>query len=109
MSRSSCGPATACCNRRRSATGSSRAQPGLEVVEIGCPAEHETRAEHTITLPTQTLEPGREWSGQQFVRHVAADAAWAPWRAGGFEHRDTGIAAATSGLAGAVVVRRDPG
>ncbi len=83
--------------------------PGMEVVEIGCPAEHETRAEHTITLPTQTLEPGREWSGQQFVRHVSADAAWTPWRAEGFEYRDTGIGAATAGLAGAVVVRPGPG
>jgi len=39
------------------------------------------------------------------VRHVAAEATWLPWRTPGFEMRDTGIAAATDGLAGVRVVR----
>jgi mannose-6-phosphate isomerase-like protein (cupin superfamily) len=81
------------------------ASDGLEVIEIGCPALHETFADHAMTLPTPHLLPERAFGGQRFVRHVAAEARWLPWRAEGFEMRDTGIAAATGGLAGARAVR----
>jgi quercetin dioxygenase-like cupin family protein len=79
--------------------------PGLEVVEISCPAEHDTFAEHEIALPTAALRPDRDFGGQRFVRHEAAQARWGPWRLEGFEARDIGIGAATGGLAGAHVVR----
>lgn len=79
--------------------------PGLEVVEIGCPAEHETTAEHDLELPTPGLRPDRVFEGQRFVRHIAAEAGWGTWRLAGFEARDTGIGAATHGLAGVRVVR----
>jgi quercetin dioxygenase-like cupin family protein len=82
--------------------------PGLEVIEIGCPAEHETFADHVLTLPTADTSPTRQWAGQRFVRHVAAGARWQPWRADGFEFRDIGIATATDGLAGVRVVRPIP-
>ena len=78
---------------------------GLEVVELGCPAEHETLADHSTPLPTGVVRPDRLFNGQRFVRHIAADAAWHPWRHAGFEYRDTGIGGATDGLAGAVVAR----
>jgi quercetin dioxygenase-like cupin family protein len=81
------------------------ASAGLEVVEIGCPAVHETFADHAMSLPTPHLLPARDFGGQRFVRHVAAEARWLKWRADGFETRDTGIAAATDGLAGVRVVR----
>ena len=81
------------------------ASDGLEVIEIGCPALHETFADHAMSLPTPHLLPERDFGGQRFVRHIAAEATWLPWRAKGFEMRDTGIAAATDGLAGARVVR----
>jgi quercetin dioxygenase-like cupin family protein len=79
--------------------------PGLEVIEIGCPANHETFADHDLPLPTSTLRPEREFTGQRFVRHVAATAIWQPFRLEGFECRDIGIAAATSGLATVRVAR----
>lgn len=79
--------------------------PGLEVIEIGCPAEHETIADHALTLPTGVVDPDRDFSGQRFVHHVADGAPYAPWRIGGWEYRDTGIGAATSGLAGVRVAR----
>ncbi len=79
--------------------------PGLEVIEIGCPAEHDTYADHDITLPTGVVAPDRDFGGQRFVRHVAADAIWMPWSADGFECRHVGIAVATDGLAGVRVVR----
>lgn len=81
------------------------ASDGLEVIEIGCPALHETFADHAMTLPTPHVLTARDFGGQRFVRHIAAEARWEPWRAAGFEARDTGIAAATDGLAGARVVR----
>jgi quercetin dioxygenase-like cupin family protein len=79
--------------------------PGLEVIELGCPALHETLADNVLTLPTESLDPARDFSGQRFHRHVALDARWVPWRFDGFECRDIGIGDATHGLAGARVVR----
>jgi mannose-6-phosphate isomerase-like protein (cupin superfamily) len=77
----------------------------LEVIEIGAPAEHETFAEHTITLPTPTSQPNRDFAGQRFVRHIADQTPWLPWRHAGFEARNTGIDLATSGYANAMTIR----
>jgi quercetin dioxygenase-like cupin family protein len=85
------------------------ASRGLEVVEIGCPAVHETRVDHDLPLPTPGGRPDRSFDGQRFVRHVAADAAWHPGGVPGGEFRDTGIAAATAGLAGVRVIRTSAG
>src|SRR3954469_9297261 len=81
------------------------ASPGLEVIEIGCPAVHETWADHGLTLPNQNVDPERAFSGQRFMRHVAASAAWVPWKIPGFEARDTGIGPATNDLASVRVLR----
>ncbi len=77
----------------------------LEVIEIGSPAEHETCADHQISLPTTTLNPACDFSGQRFVRHIAEQTPWMPWRYSGFEARNTGIDSATSGYASAMTVR----
>ena len=86
---------------------------GLEVIELACPAEHVTCLDHDLALPTDAFVPSRDFGGQRFIHHRAADAAWDPWRLEGFEARDSGIALATEGLAGVKVVRRagatDPG
>ncbi len=79
--------------------------PGSEVIEIGCPAEHETIADWSLELPTPTLDRTRDFGGQRFVRHVAAEATYQRWRVDGWECRDTGIGAATDGLAGVRVAR----
>lgn len=81
-----------------------RSSPGLEVIEIGCPAEHDTLADHELELPTTTFAPERDFGGQRFVRHVAADSPTTVWIDRSLNVRDTGIGAATDGLAGAVVV-----
>jgi quercetin dioxygenase-like cupin family protein len=83
--------------------------PGLEVLEVSCPAEHDTFVDHTLALPTGELRPEREFGGQRFVRHQAAGARWGAWRFPGFTARDTGIAAATAGLADVEVVRPHDG
>lgn len=52
--------------------------PDLEVVEIGCPAIHETLAEFDLTLPTGRNLPERVFDGQRFVRHESDTCPWTP-------------------------------
>lgn len=78
---------------------------GLEVIEIGCPAEHITQLDHEMPLPTGRIDPGKDFHGQKFCRHEADKAEWHAWRLDGFETRDTGIGAATAGVASVKVVR----
>lgn len=85
------------------------ASDGIEVIEIGVPAEHVTEIDHVMTLPTPDLRPDREWQGQRFVHNLAKDAVWQPFRLPGFVARDTTIAANTGGVAGVQVVRRGEG
>ncbi len=85
------------------------ASEGIEVIEIGVPAEHITYIEHDITLPTDTLNTDREWQGQKFVHNVAAKADWTPFRVPGLIARDTTINNNTKGVASVQVVRRGQG
>ena len=78
--------------------------PGMEVIELTCPADHETCVDHEIKLPTSSVDHERLFNGQHFIRHEAAKAEWKPWRMEGFEARDIGIASATDGLARVRVV-----
>lgn len=82
------------------------ASDNIEVIEIGVPAEHITTIDHEMTLPNGPANPDRRFQGQQFVHHKLEDADWQPFRLGGFEARDTGIAAGTGGVAGVQVARR---
>jgi quercetin dioxygenase-like cupin family protein len=79
--------------------------PGLEVIELSCPAEHETHADHVLKLPNGTIDRERRFGGQRFVHHRAASASWEPNRIPGFELRELGIAAATDELADVHVLR----
>jgi quercetin dioxygenase-like cupin family protein len=81
------------------------ASPNIEVIEIGVPADHVTTIDHDFILPNGTGDPLREWDGQRFVHHVKEGALWQPFRLPGFDARDTGITAATKGIAGIQVVR----
>jgi quercetin dioxygenase-like cupin family protein len=76
--------------------------PGLEVVEISCPALHETLADHELELPNGT-SPERLFGGQAFVRHIGAAAPWIPSQGG--EAQATSIAEATHGLADVRLLR----
>lgn len=75
-----------------------------EVIEVGSPALHETFADHEMTLPTARIDPGRDFGGQRFLRHVAAGAPWTPFGHG--ESQETRMTEATSGLAEVRTVRR---
>jgi quercetin dioxygenase-like cupin family protein len=76
---------------------------GARVVEIGCPASHDTLFDHDLELPNDHVDPDRRWHGQGFVRHVGAEAPWVDQD--GFEAQVTGIAEATDGLADVRLLR----
>lgn len=76
----------------------------LEVIELGCPALHETHADPDMSLPTATFNQHRLFGGQRFVRHQAHNASWETY-SHGFERRRFGLREATSGLAEASVLR----
>ncbi len=78
---------------------------GVQVVEIGVPAEHITEIDHDMTLPTAQYRPDREWDGQRFVHSIGAQGQFAPFRIPGFEARDTTINANTKGVASVMVAR----
>lgn len=76
---------------------------GLEVVEIACPAEHDTFLDHGLELPTARVLPERDFHGQRFVHPNHNAAEWA-LLSGGLRQRDLGVAAATDGLASAALL-----
>jgi quercetin dioxygenase-like cupin family protein len=78
---------------------------GVQVVEIGVPAEHVTEIDHEMALPTPHYRPEREWDGQSFVHDIGREGVFRPFRIPGFEARDTGIHAATRGVASVMVAR----
>lgn len=81
------------------------AEANSEVVEVSAPAVHETWADHDMDLPNGRIMPGREFSGQQFVRHLAAESTAVHGEFGNFAAVDTGIWAASAGAAGVVELR----
>jgi len=75
---------------------------GVEVVEVTAPAVHATLADHELSLPNREASDGL-YSGQRFLRHIAAET---PWTAlGEVEAQGTGLGAATGGLAEARTIR----
>lgn len=77
--------------------------PGLEVVEITCPALHQTFADHEMALPNGSVDPDRDFGGQRFLHHIAANSPWIGWH--GAEAQATGMGQATGSLAEARVLR----
>lgn len=71
---------------------------GLEVIEITCPALHETYADPDTTLPTANSNPTRDFDGQTFKWHRSNNTQ--------FDAQSLGIATASGGLAGARILTR---
>jgi quercetin dioxygenase-like cupin family protein len=78
---------------------------GVQVVEIGVPAEHVTEIDHEMKLPTPHYRPDREWEGQKFVHDIGSKGVFRPFRIPGFEARDTTINENTKGVASVMVAR----
>ncbi len=83
------------------------ASDGLEVIEIGVPAEHITTIDHNMTLPNSTVNRDRLFDGQRFCHHRLHDAMYIDHRLPGFAARETGVLAATDGKACVYVVSPD--
>lgn len=79
--------------------------PGLEVIEVGSPADHLTCIDHDLLLPTAELRPDRVFNNQRFVHHREVAAVWRSRGDAGVEICDTGIGEATDGFASVQVVR----
>jgi quercetin dioxygenase-like cupin family protein len=77
--------------------------PGLEVVEITCPALHETFADHEMSLPNGRVDRDRRFGAQSFLRHIAKETPWTRFDDG--EAQETAMPEATAGLAEVRVVR----
>jgi quercetin dioxygenase-like cupin family protein len=78
---------------------------GVQVVEIGVPAEHVTEIDHEMILPTAHYRPDREWDGQRFVHDIGKEGLFQPFRIPGFEARNTSIDRNTKGVASVMVAR----
>jgi mannose-6-phosphate isomerase-like protein (cupin superfamily) len=81
------------------------ASDGLEVIEVGCPAEHMTYLDHEMTLPTAQHRPDRDFGGQRYTLYRAGEANWQPAEHPNAESSDLGIAAATNRVVSARVLR----
>lgn len=77
----------------------------LEVLEIGCPANHETLTDRFMQLPTGRVMPGRDFGGQVFHRYIYTETPYDRWTMSGFKAHDLGIAKATKGLVGVHRIR----
>ncbi|ASJ70474.1 cupin domain-containing protein [Granulosicoccus antarcticus] len=73
---------------------------GLEVIEIGTPAEHVTAIDNDMQLPTGRVDSHRLFHGQRFCHFTLESARWQPHRLPGLAAADTGVAEASAGLAG---------
>mgnify|MGYP006425252295 FL=1 len=78
---------------------------GAQVVEIGCPAEHDTFFDYEVDLPNSTVDVDRDFGGQTFVRHQSTQVPWGPSVHPGFKVQHTAIDRATKGLASVRVLR----
>ena len=77
----------------------------FEVLEIGCPAIHETFADHQMLLPNETIAPEKIYGNQRFLHHISEKSGWTKAHCKGFESRDTEMSEATNGLADVRVFR----
>ncbi|MFK7997465.1 MAG: cupin domain-containing protein [Granulosicoccus sp.] len=78
---------------------------GLEVLEIGMPAEHVTAIDNDMSLPNTRVDSHRLFDGQRFCHHELSKAQWQPHRLPGFAACDTGVSVASAGAVGASVVK----
>ena len=82
---------------------------GAEVVELACPASHETFGDLEMVLPNGEARYGLAYGGQAFVWHRADEATTQDAGAAGWRWRDFGFVRATHGLAEAGVADASAG
>ncbi|MBL4773699.1 MAG: cupin domain-containing protein [Alcanivoracaceae bacterium] len=72
---------------------------GLEVVEIGLPAEHMTTLDDQMSLPTGADLPDRIYKGQRFCHHINDQATWEVWQNTDLLKCQTSVLADSAGVA----------
>lgn len=83
------------------------ASDGLEVIEFGAPAVHDTFGDLAMELPNAEVNSDRDFAGQRFWRHQAARAQWLPSNYEGFSVADLGLKEASAGVASVRVHRSE--
>ncbi len=83
------------------------ASDGLQVIEVGVPAEHVTEIDHVMILPCNKKNSDRVWQNQRFVHSEANKSIWEAGRLPGLLRRDTGICENTKGVAAVHVIRKE--
>ncbi|TDR14657.1 cupin domain-containing protein [Marinicella litoralis] len=86
------------------------ASDGLEVVEIGMPAEHMTTLDHHMQLPTGQNLPSRvyqhgSYGGQQFCYHQQAAVSWQALPESGLLRSETSVLTDSGGVAAVNVLK----
>jgi quercetin dioxygenase-like cupin family protein len=76
---------------------------GLQVIEIGVPAQHMTSFDQHTQLPTIAYRPEREFQDQVFCHHQAGNAVWK--LKNGFNICNTGVCEATKGVASVTIAK----
>jgi uncharacterized cupin superfamily protein len=71
---------------------------GLQVVEIGLPAEHLTLMDHDMTLPNEDHFRDRLFQGQRFSHHTQAQADWQNWQGEAWQRAASEVATDSGGL-----------
>ena len=89
------------------------ASDGLEVVEIGLPAEHMTTLDYQMKLPTGQYLPERLYNDgthteQKFCHHQQSAANWNFFLDSGLMHSETSIVSDSGGLAAVNVIKTSP-
>ncbi|MEM9041265.1 MAG: cupin [Actinomycetota bacterium] len=84
-----------------------RSSPGLDVIEVGCPAEHDTIADHVLPLPNDRVDPNRVFGGQRFVHPHRVDREPVAWVIDGVAARPSRLGEATDGLGDLITLSVD--
>ena len=80
---------------------------GLEVIEIGLPAEHMTTLDYQMSLPTGGDLPDRNYQGQRFCHHINDEASWQVWQNTDVLKCQTSVLANSAGIAAVNVYKSD--
>jgi len=81
---------------------------GLEVIEIGLPAEHMTTLDYQMSLPTGRDLADRIYQGQRFCHHINDQVNWQVWQNTDLLKCQTSVLANSAGMAAVNVYKLDP-
>jgi len=84
------------------------ASAGLDVLEVGTPANHWTHFDPDTELPNTPVDTNHLWSNQRFIHFQQDQANWSDVGLPGYQIADSGIGSASGGLIQLNVIRQAP-